>query len=200
MPSGWFPDGRRHRDHDPAADEHVDTVLPAAPPRREPREHGPEVLQVDCFGVYVRHVSLWERLECHLLADRLDRTLAAGVQPETDVLLAMRAERIACLTMRRQLARSVRRLIDASADTRTSVYAPRSMAVLPRVAACRADFEELESHLLAPAPLSARGVARVRMLLRDGSGPLYRYESRQDLRRLVRDVIEALEPTADWPA
>ena len=49
-------------------------------------------------------------------------------------------------------------------------------------------------------PVSARGVALVRLLLRDGSGPLFRYESREDLAAQVRRAVDALDPGRDWPA
>jgi hypothetical protein len=42
-------------------------------------------------------------------------------------------------------------------------------------------------------------VAAVSLLLRDGSGPLYRYESTADLTVLVRRAIAALDPWRDWP-
>jgi len=47
-------------------------------------------------------------------------------------------------------------------------------------------------------PLPARGMAAVKLLLRDGAGPLYRYESRQNLARLVRDITDLLDPSLDW--
>jgi hypothetical protein len=48
-------------------------------------------------------------------------------------------------------------------------------------------------------PVSAHGVALVRLLLRDGSGPLFRYESRDDLTSQVRRAIAALDPGQGWP-
>jgi len=198
MPNGWYPQEPR-RDADKPDNEHG-APLPSVPARRQRRSQGPEVIQVDCFGLYVEHVTIVQRLESHLLGDRLDRTLAAGVAPETDVLLALRAQRLACTTSRRDLAHSIQRLLDAAAEPAHGFNAHASMAILSRVTECRRDLEALIDHLLAPAPLSARGVALVRLLLRDGTGPLYRYESRADLGILVRRVTAALDPSVDWPA
>ncbi len=199
MPNGWYPQEPRH-DPDQPDGEQAAVPAPRAPVRRHRSERGPEVLQVDCFGVYVRHASLLQRLECHLLGDRLDRSLAAGVAPESDVVLALRAQRLACLTSRRELARSLQRILDAAAQPEHGLNPHASMAILSRVTTYRTDLELLVDHLVAPAPLSARGVALVRLLLRDGTGPLYRYESRADLGAMVRQVTAALDPGADWPA
>jgi hypothetical protein len=73
------------------------------------------------------------------------------------------------------------------------------MAVLARVRATRPELEALLDRLLVPAPVSARGMALVRLLMRDGSGPLFRYESREDLSLQVRRATDALDPGPDWP-
>ena len=158
----------------------------------------PFVLLVDDAGVYVRRVTWRQRLRARLHADSLDRELVAGVPPESDVLVAVRARQLARARTRETLAGCVERLLDASrtyGDRRTR----RSMAVLPRIAAARADLEALVGLLRAPAPLSARGVAHVSLLLRDGSGPMYRYESTADLGALVRRIAAELDPAQDWP-
>jgi hypothetical protein len=54
----------------------------------------------------------------------------------------------------------------------------------------------LAARLLAPAPVEARGVAQVRLLLSDGAGPLYWARRPGELRRRVREAREALEPGA----
>ncbi len=204
MPAGASrPPGRDP--HEPGADRPVSRRLPGTRhdrprgARRREGRYGRPVLQVDCTGVYTSRPTMFQRLEAHVLADRLDGVLAAGLQPESDVLLALRAQRLACESTRRYLAASLRRLVSASTPTQHDPRPLGVMAVLPRVAATRADFESLIDRLLTPAPVSAQGVALVHILLRDGSGPLYRYESRADLGRLVRAAVDALDPTRDWP-
>lgn len=160
--------------------------------------HGRHVLLLDDDGLEVCRVTWWQRLQMRVHADTLDRLLAAGVPPESDVLLALRAERLARPRTRETLARTIERLLLASqtyGDRRTRP----SMAVLPRVACARADLEALVERLRAPAPLSARGVADTSLLLRDGSGPVYRYESTADLGALVRRIAAELDPSRDWP-
>jgi hypothetical protein len=191
MSTGRFPpDGQPH------APQSRSTAARSA--RRDARRDA-VVLQVDCTGVYVEPVTLRRRVQCTLLADRLDRSLAAGVHPESDVLLALRAQRLACPRMRVELATTVGRLLRAADEPEHALTRAPSMAVLERVRTTRNDLEALVDHLLAPVPVSARGVALVRMLLRDGSGPLFRYESRADLAAQVRRATDALDPGQDWP-
>jgi len=191
MPTGWFPP-QRHRPRTPDASSAVSS-------RRRDRRPVPVVLQVDCSGVYVAPVTLRRRVEALLLADRLDRALAAGRPPETDVLLALRAERLACAHTRSELACSLGRLLRVAGEPQRGLTRVSSMAVLERVRASHDALEELVDQLLAPVPVSAHGVALVRLLLRDGSGPLFRYESRDDLTGQVRRAIAALDPGQDWP-
>ena len=172
----------------------------AASSRRRERRPGAVVLQVDCSGVYVEPVTLRRRLQSHLLADRLDRSLAAGGNPESDVLLALRAQQLACTHTRRELATALQRLVRVAVEPQHGLARSPSMAVLSRVVGARADFESLTDHLLAPVPVSARGVALVRLLLREGTGPLFRYESTADLGLQVRRAAAALDPGSDWPA
>ena len=101
--------------------------------------------------------------------------------------------------MRVELATTVGRLLRAADEPEHTLTRAPSMAVLQRVRTTRNDLESLVDHLLAPVPVSARGVALVRMLLRDGSGPLFRYESRADLAAQVRRAADALDPGQDWP-
>ena len=61
-----------------------------------------------------------------------------------------------------------------------------------RVRACSAEFEELIQRLLAPWPVPAQGMAKARLLLTDGGGPLYRRASPDDLRTRVLDAADAL--------
>lgn len=188
MPSGWSP----------IPDE--PSREPAARPHavHESVGNGRVVIQIDADGVWARRVTLRERIETRVFGDRLDRALAAGVPPETDPLLALRAAQIASPKSRRELAALVRRLLTTATTSEESPFRARSMAILPRVKKARREFEALADHLEAPVPLPARGMAAVKLLLRDGAGPLYRYESRQNLARVVRDITDLLDPSIDW--
>ena len=64
-------------------------------------------------------------------------------------------------------------LRDAYRDGRGSIQI-RAKSMIERVAKARPELETLIEHLLAPAPVSARGVAIVQLLLSDGLGPYAR--------------------------
>jgi hypothetical protein len=62
------------------------------------------------------------------------------------------------------------------------------------VAAAAQEMDLLAARLLAPGPVSARGVAQVRLLLTDGCGPLYFDGSGVDLRAALARALADLEP------
>lgn len=162
-----------------------------------PRRH--VVVLLDADGVWSRRATLLERLRARMHAGRLDERLAAGEAPESDPLLCLRAQRIARIDSRRQLALGVMRVL-AQCEPGRSKLEPAPLVVVPRVVAAHDDLQQLVSSLLAPAPVSARGVAATSCLLRDGYGPLYHRGSETDLRTVVRSTIAALDPSSDWPA
>ena len=51
----------------------------------------------------------------------------------------------------------------------------------------------LASRLQAPNPVAVSAVAKVRVLLTDGTGPLYYPETRGSLDAAIRDVAAALD-------
>jgi hypothetical protein len=59
------------------------------------------------------------------------------------------------------------------------------------VAAAAETIDRVRMRLHAPRPVSARGVARLRLLLADGAGPMYRF-GRGDLGAELRDVLALL--------
>ena len=69
-----------------------------------------------------------------------------------------------------------------------------------RIEACRESVRAVEhelrllaSRLQAPNPVAVRAVAKVRVLLTDGTGPLYYPETRGSLDAAIRDVAAALD-------
>jgi hypothetical protein len=131
------------------------------------------VVEVGSVGLVDVRPSPWSRLKARLTADRLDRELASGAPPKSSVLLAVHAERIvdpaACST----LASSVRKLIERAGRKRAALSAQVPIST-PTVSAAAGDLRAVADRLDESGPVRARGVAEVRVLLRDGAGPLYR--------------------------
>lgn len=105
-----------------------------------------------------------------LRSNSLDRAIAAGQDPARTAQLAARAEHLQTRTVRARLADTLDRL--ARSDRERSMR----RRVLPSTAAVRANSQEL--HALAAllrgsSPVRARGVAMLRRLVTDGTGPVY---------------------------
>lgn len=127
-----------------------------------------------------------------LRSDSLDTQLAAGTPPESDRLLAVRADVLVEPKARAELARRWDEVVERAGDPVT----PRSMRVpiaRERVLASAGLIDCLRERLRAVAPVAARGVAWASLLLRSGSSPVYL--GRGDLRDALGRAVELLEPT-----
>jgi hypothetical protein len=63
----------------------------------------------------------------------------------------------------------------------------------PEVLDAADELDVLAARLAAPGPVDVRGVARVQLLLTDGTGPLYFRGATDDLRARVADALSRLE-------
>lgn len=139
----------------------------------------------------------FERFVARARGAKLDRELATGISPDSSPALALRAQALVQPSTREALAQRVEQLVEEASRGRI----PRPSAA--RVPIRRAGVLDaadvlrvLIDHLRARGPVPARGVAQVRVLLTDGSGPLY-YPG-GDLRTRVMDAIGGLEPLRNW--
>jgi hypothetical protein len=145
--------------------------------------------------VVARPARLSERLAARWRAGSLERELARGAVPESAAALALRAQQLIGPSMRAALARRLRGVL------RDARRAPRvgSTRVPPQrraIVAAGHELERLAARLLAPDPVSARGVAQVRVLLSDGCGPLYADGPGVDLRSAVTRALDDVEVRA----
>src|SRR4051812_34887055 len=144
-------------------------------------------------GAVLRPVTVGDRLGARLHEAALDRALASGAAPESDVALTLHARRLIAPRTRRRLARTLQGIVAAGppppprapgppgggrrAAARRAIVAPARRppprAPGPQVAVAGADLLALAERLARSAPVEARGVALVRMLLSDGGGPLH---------------------------
>ena len=139
----------------------------------------------------LRRVRWWDRLMARLRASALDQELAAGASPEATVALAVHAGRLCEPAQRRLLARSLTQIVAASdLPVRSRLKAP---VCRPAVQRARPELAALAGRLGASGPVDVHGVARVRTLLADGTGPLYRPAPPERLRREVVEVLAALD-------
>jgi hypothetical protein len=134
--------------------------------------------------------SITTRVIAELFANRFDKQLVAGVAPEPGSALAAHVSRLASEGERRKLAEALHHSVCETHSRRT-----RMSATIPvnrtGVAAAVGLIDQVALHLLGPRPVSARGVARLRLLLSDGGGPMY-WSGGGDLGAELRAVLAQL--------
>lgn len=135
-------------------------------------------------------ISVRDRATARLFAHRMDREIDRGAPVFAGTALASHAGRITSLDERIQLARSLRTALQLARNPE------RSLAVHVPVhrGATLANAElinEVTLRLHAALPVRPRGMARLRLLLADGGGPLYR-PTRGSLTAQLRGILAAL--------
>jgi hypothetical protein len=126
------------------------------------------------------------RLKARLHAHRLDGALERNAAVPAGSALACHAARITGFDEREHLARSLRTTLQPATGPTYAVPVDR------RAVVANAELiEQVTLRLHAPSPVRARGMARLRLLLSDGRGPLYR-PGRGSLTAELRGVLAAL--------
>jgi len=146
--------------------------------------------------VIVARARASARVRARMSARRLDRALAAGASPDSSAGLSVHAHELIGTRARGLLSRSIRRLLqDALCPLR-----PLSFSVpvcRAKVVRAQRTLEDLAERLDGDEPLNACGLARLRVLLSDGTGPVYDRPHADDLAPALERAIAALEVTAD---
>ncbi len=141
----------------------------------------------------LQRVRLHDRLRARLRAGSLDRELAGGASPESSIDLALHAAHLCGSSQRRVLACTLSR-IAVAADTRGPL--PAAPVCRSAVERARPELAAVVDRLAATGPVGVGGLARLRCLLADGSGPLYRASAPGRLRCELASALAALEPSA----
>jgi hypothetical protein len=144
----------------------------------------------DTRGEAFPRPSMRSRLTARLLAGRLDRLLAVGAPAPAGSALAAHEARLTSSAEREAIARSLRATV-ADARGRGLLLSSRVPLHVPNIAAAQDVIDAVTLRLHSPRPVSARGMARLRQILGDGTGPLYRY-GRGDLRGRLGAALAAL--------
>jgi hypothetical protein len=133
--------------------------------------------------------SMRSRLTARLRAGRLDGLVAVGVPAPAGSALAAHEARLTSTAEREAIARSLRATV---ADARGGILLSSRVALhVPNISEAEDVIDAVTLRLHSPRPVSARGMARLRQILGDGTGPLYRY-GRGDLRGRLGAALAAL--------
>lgn len=118
--------------------------------------------------------SLTKRWTARLRAGHYDRLIAVGVPAQPASALAAHYARLTSAAERETVARSLRRVVrDARAVG--PLMSSRIPLHVPNITAAQDAIDAIVLRLQSPRPVGPRGMARLRVLLADGAGPLYRY-------------------------
>jgi hypothetical protein len=130
------------------------------------------------------------RLQARLLASRYDGMLAVGVRPTPGTALDVHARRLTTVAEREAVARSLRRSLHEARKPLTP-WTARSYVHRPNVVAAAELIDAATLWLHSPRTVDTRGMARLRLLLSDGTGPFYTC-GRGDLAGRLRAALSAL--------
>jgi hypothetical protein len=134
--------------------------------------------------------STLTKLRARLFIGRLDRQVAAGDPAPIGSALTVHTARLISTREREQLARALRACVR---DARAGRATLSSRVPVHRAGVLAAEdlIDEATRLLHSPRPVRVRGMARLRLLLSDGAGPIYRPGSGSLIAEL-RGVLAAL--------
>jgi len=159
-----------------------------------PRRSGAGLVLVSSSGVGMaeRPVRWRDQLQRWLRAPSLDHRLGQGEPAETSVVLALHATKLVQPRVRRELAQALRRVM-WMAERAPSMASTRVRVCRPQVLDAHRELRALGDRLVANGPVSAYGVAQVRVLIADGAGPLYQRSTPDDLGARLRRALAAMD-------
>jgi hypothetical protein len=138
----------------------------------------------------VSRIPFGARVMARLLAAKFDQMLAVGVPAPEGSPLALHAARLTSVDEREAIAHTLRRSLD-DARNREAGFSSRVPLNAPNIIAAENRIDQIALRLHSPRPVTARGVARLRLLLSDGAGPMYLY-GRGDLEGRLGAAFAAL--------
>lgn len=134
--------------------------------------------------------SVVARLVARLRSGHLDRMIAVGVPAPLGSAQAAHETRLTSSAERESIARSLRSTV-TDARGRGVLLSSTLPLHVPNITAAEDVIDAVTLRLHSPRPVNARGMARLRQILSDGTGPLYRY-GRGDLRGRLGAALAAL--------
>lgn len=137
-----------------------------------------------------REPGLTARCGARLFARRYDRQVEAGVTPVIGSPLAVHHRRLTSDRERAELARALHLVLRDAAEGR-DLLNPRIPVHGDAVRHAADAIGDVRARLRSRSPVRARGTARLRLLLADGRGPLYRTRA-GSLAAAMRGVLAAL--------
>ena len=139
----------------------------------------------------VRRYRIRDRVLARVRARALDRALASGIPTDTTTALWLRARALTRPWVARELGQQLCRIVQEAHEPRRMP----GMRVTPareRVLAAEDDLRVLARRLQSGEVVAPHGIAKVRLLLSDGTGPLFYRGSAMNLSDVIREATSAL--------
>ena len=134
--------------------------------------------------------SLVARLIARVRADRFDHQLAVGVVAPEGSALAVHQARLTSVQEREAIAQTLRHAVQDAREG-AAVFSSRIPVHSNNIAAAEDVIDAITLRLHSPQPVSSRGMARLRRVLSDGTGPFYWY-GKGDLAGRLGAALAAL--------
>ena len=131
-----------------------------------------------------------ERLWARMRVGALDRALARGVPAQVSPALNWRAQALTRPEVTHELGTQLRQLVSEAHDPGRALL--RVNGDPERLLRVEPELRRLASRLDAARPSHPAGVAKARLLLTDGTGPLYGCGSVRELSEAVQETLTAL--------
>jgi hypothetical protein len=154
------------------------------------------VLVRDGAGIRLHAANIHERVRARWHAHDSDRAFVAGVSPDDSVVLALHARRILRPRSRAALAGTLRRIVRSAQNGPAGRVAAAPIS-RPQVRGAVGELVELADRLDRAGPIGPQSVAMARVVLSEGSGPLFRHGGDQSLRQCLQHALrlaDSLEP------
>ncbi len=137
-------------------------------------------------------VPVWSRSWARLFAARYDQQVERGVRVEPGTPLAAHHARLSSIRERRDLAASLTALMSDAGLIRAIAGMTTRVPIRGDVVRSSAPVVgDVLARIAGPLPVRPRGVARLRILLSDGRGPVYRAGS-GSFAAAMRGVLAAM--------
>jgi hypothetical protein len=127
-----------------------------------------------------------------MLGRSLDRELAVGVRAQISEAHGARAAQLTADRSRRSVAHSLDRLIER-AERPASRFQMTPAPCREQVGHANGMIGAIADRLRSAEPLDARGVARLKWLLSDPTGPCYAPSGTDALRVALHDIAKSLD-------
>jgi hypothetical protein len=122
---------------------------------------------------------------------RLDEQLAAGMRPDSDPLLRERARYLLSRDSRLKMALGLGRALHKGG--RPALHSAQVPVRSQAIRDAAPTLEMLARRLRGSLPIGPQGAAKTKILLTDGSSPLYNPNSEVDLKTAARRALAALD-------